>query len=234
MPEVLVAAMLAWAAGPAQVEDAEARKLYQAMADKISAAKSLKVVIEMQGTPFGQTKTADPKFKQTIWIAEGNKVRWTFEQPVKDKVDKDGLAVCDGKEIHYQSSVGKFKRKAAAAFARKLTETLAKHGCWVSIALLNDALDPEGKPFTGMVAMNFRLGKKEKLDGKDVQSVQYALRDKDGPLGEVAVCTVWVDSKTQLPVKMLMEGGNNFRVQETYGEWQLDPKLDAKLFNPPK
>jgi outer membrane lipoprotein-sorting protein len=233
MGDGLVAVLLALAAGAVQVEEAEARKLYQATADKITAAKSLKVVIEMQGTPFGQTKSADPKFKQTIWIAEGNKVRWTFEQPVKDKVDKDGLAVCDGKELHFQSSAAKLKREAATTFARKLAETLAKHGCWVSIALLNDALDPEGKPFGGMVATNFRLGKKEKLDGKDVQSLQYALRDKDGPLGEIAVCTVWLDTKTQLPLKQLLEGANSFRVQETYVEWQLDPKLDAKLFSPP-
>jgi hypothetical protein len=218
-----------------QVDDAEARKLYQAMVDKITAAKSLKVVIEMQGTPFGQSKTADPKFKQTIWIDQGgNKVRWAFEQPVKDKVDKDGLAVCDGKDLIFHSSVAKLKRQAPAQFSRKLTETLARYGCWVAIAVLNDALDPDGKPFTGMIASNFRLGKKEKVDGKEAQALQYALRDKDGPLGEIAVCNVWIDAKTQLPVKLLLEGANNFRVQETFVEWQLDAKLDAKLFSAPK
>jgi outer membrane lipoprotein-sorting protein len=231
---VLLVFLLVFLAPAVQVEDAEAKKLYQAMVDKITAAKTLKVVVEMQGTPFGETKTAAPKFKQTIWIAQGNKVRWTFEQPVKDKVDKEGLVVCDGKELSYRSSVATLKRAAAEQFSGKLTEALAKYGCWVGIAVLNDALDPDGKPYEGMVTSTFRMGKKEKLDGKEAQTFQYALRDKGGPVGEVAVCTVWLDPKTQLPLKMLLEGGNSFRVQETYVEWQLDPKLDAKLFSAPK
>src|SRR5437667_4882511 len=71
--------VLALAALSAQAQDNEAVKLHKAMVQKITAAKSLKVVIEMQGTPFGASKTEDPKFKQTIWVAEGNKVRWEFE-----------------------------------------------------------------------------------------------------------------------------------------------------------
>jgi outer membrane lipoprotein-sorting protein len=227
----LVTVLALWAG---QADETEPRKVYQAMVDKITAAKALKVSIEVQGTPFGQSKTADPKFKQTLWIDAGNKVRWAFEQPIKDKVDKDGLAVCDGKKLFFQSSAAKLNRDAADDFATRLTETFAKFGYWVSVAYLNDALDPEGKPFRGMVASTFRLGKKEKLDGREVQAIQYAVRDKGGPVSEVGVCTLWIDIKSQLPVKLLLEGPNSFRVQETYVDWQLDPKLDAKLFSAPK
>ena len=40
-----------------QGSDVEAEKLHEAMVKKITSAKTLKVVVDMQGTPFGADKT---------------------------------------------------------------------------------------------------------------------------------------------------------------------------------
>ena len=93
--------------------------------DQVLTAKTLKVVIDMQGTPFGADKTASPKFRQTLWLAEGDKVRWQFEQPKADKtgkVDKDGLALCDGKALIFHSGATKLKRDTEAGFGGKLKQ----------------------------------------------------------------------------------------------------------------
>jgi outer membrane lipoprotein-sorting protein len=230
---LVVPLLLAASVEPAQ-EGNEATKLYQAMVDKITAAKSLKVVVEMQGTPFGANKTTEPRFKQTIWIAEGNKVRWAFEQPLKDKVDSNGLAVCDGKQLFFQSALANLKRDVDAGFSAQLVDSLAKHGCWVAIARLNEAVDPQGKAFTPLVASNFKLGAKEKLGDKQVQVLTYLVREKGGRPADGGSYSIWIDTKSQLPAKVVLDGANNFRVQETYVEWQLDPKLEAKLFDAPK
>jgi outer membrane lipoprotein-sorting protein len=231
---LFMAVVLAGVASADQDPSNDAQKLYQTMVDKITAAKSLKVVVDMQGTPFGAGKSFEPTFKQTIWIADGNKLRWAFEQPIKGKVDKDGLAVCDGKQLFFQSSAANLNRAAPAGFATKVVDVIAKHGCWVAIAQLNEALDPDGKPFTPLVASNFKLGAKDKVGDKQVQVLTYLVREKGGRPADGGSYTVWIDTKTSLPAKVMLDGANNFRVQETYVDWQLDPKLDARLFDAPK
>lgn len=225
---VLVAVPWAW------TQENEAEKLYRSMVDKLSKARTVKVAVELQGTPFGQTKTANPKFKQTIWLADGNKVRWLFEQPIGDKMEKDGLAVCDGKKLAFRSSAAKLTLDADDGLASKLRESLASHGCWNAIAALNFALDPEGKAYKPIIASNFKLVGKEKVGGKDHQVLRYVVRERGGDPALGGTYTVWIDAATLLPSKMLLETAGNFRVEEAFVEWQLDGKVDARLFELPK
>jgi outer membrane lipoprotein-sorting protein len=47
---------------------------------------------------------------------------------------------------------------------------------------------------------------------------------------------LWVDTQTNLPVKLAMTGGQAgvSELTETYSEFTLDAKVDAKIFQLPK
>ena len=47
---------------------------------------------------------------------------------------------------------------------------------------------------------------------------------------------VWLDARTRLPVRLAVTGGRSDvrDVTETYGEFTVDAKVDAKSFEAPK
>jgi outer membrane lipoprotein-sorting protein len=55
--------------------------------------------------------------------------------------------------------------------------------------------------------------------------------------GKSAQMSVWIDTKTQLPLKRVVavdQDGQMFRITETYSTFAIDPKLDPKLFEIPQ
>jgi outer membrane lipoprotein-sorting protein len=86
-----------------------------------------------------------------------------------------------------------------------------------------------------MVAIrDFKAGAKEKVGTHDTQVVQYNLDlGKEGK----AKVSLWIDTKTNLPVKrelMVDDNGKNFHITETISALDVNPKLDPKLFELPK
>ena len=62
--------------------------------------------------------------------------------------------------------------------------------------------------------------------------IQYTVTEKGGGTSSVKM---WLDAKTSLPVKLAMTGlqaGIN-DITETYSEFTIDAKVDAKLFKLP-
>jgi outer membrane lipoprotein-sorting protein len=88
-------------------------------------------------------------------------------------------------------------------------------------------------------ASDFKLGKKDKVAGKEAYVVEYQLTRKGG-LGEkqeTNPVTVWIDVKTNLPVKRMItlkEGQGSFSLTETYTNIVLDQPIDDKTFALPK
>jgi hypothetical protein len=79
---------------------------------------------------------------------------------------------------------------------------------------------------------NFKFGAKEMVDQRNAQVVEYEIDLK----GKKAKASVWIDTKTQLPLKrvlMLEEMGQNVTITETYSTFIVDGKLDPKLFEIP-
>jgi len=73
---------------------------------------------------------------------------------------------------------------------------------------------------------------KEMVGKREAQVVQYQIENKI--IGNLAEASVWIDTKTQLPLKRA-EAGKKQRSTETYGVFTVDSKLDGKLFDiPPK
>jgi outer membrane lipoprotein-sorting protein len=67
---------------------------------------------------------------------------------------------------------------------------------------------------------------------RETQVVQYQIQNK--LVGNLAEMSVWIDTKTQLPLKRAeKETGKENRSTETYGVFTVDSKLDDKLFGIP-
>ena len=77
---------------------------------------------------------------------------------------------------------------------------------------------------------NFKLGVKEMVGKREAQVVQCQLQNKE--IGDLAEVTVWIDTKTQLPLKRT-EAGKTQGSTETYAVFTVDSKLDGKLFDIP-
>jgi outer membrane lipoprotein-sorting protein len=77
----------------------------------------------------------------------------------------------------------------------------------------------------------FETGTAEKVGGRDAKVVRFktsitGIRNKD------AIFTVWIDSKTLLPLKRVIvpDVTSKGSITEIYKEFTLDPKLDAAAF----
>jgi hypothetical protein len=67
---------------------------------------------------------------------------------------------------------------------------------------------------------------------REAQVVQYQIQNNK--IGNLVEMSVWIDTKTQLPLKRA-EAGKTQRSTERYGVFTVDSKLDGKLFDvPPK
>jgi hypothetical protein len=81
-----------------------------------------------------------------------------------------------------------------------------------------------------------KLGKKEPVSGVESQVIEHQITLKN--LEQPISVTVWVDVKTNLPVKRVVtlkeEGRDTITVTETYTKAVVDGKLDEKEFELPK
>lgn len=88
------------------------------------------------------------------------------------------------------------------------------------------------------VLINFELQGIEKLGGREAFKIQYMISDTALP--EPVKVTLWLDTKTKLPVMRtvlleIVDGGNtSILCAEAYTEFVLDPELDESLFMPPQ
>jgi len=77
---------------------------------------------------------------------------------------------------------------------------------------------------------NFKLGVNEMVGQREAQVVQYQIQNNI--IGNLSEMSVWIDTKTQLPLKRA-ETGKRERSTETYGVFTVNSKLDGKLFDIP-
>jgi outer membrane lipoprotein-sorting protein len=124
------------------------------------------------------------------------------------------------------------------AGAKTLT-AVARAGVFASVMLVSVARTGE-KPVEVDVneqlkLSDFKLGKKEKVGDSEAQVIDYTLTVKGEK--EPMQCSVWVDTKTNLPLKRVLrgkEGTEKATVTETYSKFTVDGKVDPKSFELPK
>ena len=218
--------VLILAAAPSRAQEGEAEKLYRAMEKKILAAKSL--VLEFNS----QVTVDDKKFtvKGTIYVAAGNKTRLELESKLFG-LGKT-LIVTNGESKYAKVMIlvfdkGPFPPKGEVLLAlitRFSAVQAAMHRNPGPKKMAASDLDKE------CPVKNFKLGVKEMVGKREAQVVQYQIGD--------VTESVWIDTKTQLPLKRTMAGKDKKTIgdlAETYSVFTVDSKLDGKLFDiPPK
>jgi outer membrane lipoprotein-sorting protein len=213
-------------------EPNEAEKLFREMEAKVTKAKSIECVYEFKIEAGGRTGSA----KGTLLIGEGNKVRvetsgeFAGMKENNTKVSDGMKGVLDVNKNSPPQSVPKWLHEAHRA-------AITRAG------LLEPAfvVQPPGQKDTEFQleskyqVADFKLGKKEQVGEQEAQVIQYTLK-ASGNRVTFAV-SVWVDTKTQLPLKRVFTGmldDQKISVSETFTKLNLDAKIDPKQFELPK
>lgn len=221
--------VLILAAAPARVQEGEAEKLYRAMAKKILAAESLALEFNSEITE-GDKKLAA---KGTIHIAAGNKTRLDLQSELFQLGGKI-LIVTNG-EARYANvgglvfGDGPFPPKGEVLLA-----LIARFGAASAAMETKIATAELDKDFP---VKNFKFGVKEMIGKREAQVVQYQIQNKI--TGDQVETSVWIDTKTQLPLKRTNAEkdakGKGLKTTETYSVFTVDSKMEGKLFEiPPK
>ncbi len=151
------------------------------------------------------------------------------------------LFVSDGKKMYASVTGRKPKnRDADKQWTDRVLASTARAGFILDVFLIDILTtdDEKPKPFDAeeeFAVSGFKLGKKETVNGVETQAVVYAVKFPvdDKP----AAATVWIDTKTNLPVKrvIVMKLGNAVITStETYAKSIVDGKIDDKEFALPK
>jgi outer membrane lipoprotein-sorting protein len=224
-------------AAPASAQDSTAEKIYRAMENKVRGAKTLQVALtaEMDSAKFKGT------MKGTVYSAQGNKGRMEMDSDVGGKSEKM-LMITDGK-VSYDKQGDKVnvdpKPKNVDQLDKMLPGFLGRCGLAGGFLFsFSGPSDPDKKqePFDidkELPIKNFKLGVKEKVGDRNAQVVDYQI----DIAGKAVKVSVWIDTQTQVPLKRVLvldEGGQTMRITETYATFNVDGKLDPKLFEIPK
>ena len=227
---VLGTILCAQADQPAQ-DSNEAEKLFRQMEEKLSKARTLECVFEGKAQPKGS-------LKGSLAFAEGNRVRveYSLEMEADRKVSATvvsdgakGVKVLNGKVPEPAFEAG---TKDVPLKPRSLRDMTLR-----SFGLAGGCVVLELSSFESKVS-GFKLGKKEKLDGRDTQIIEYEVTVEGVSVNGTSVSTsVWLDAKTTLPIKRVTSidkgAGEKFTVTETY-TITLNKDIAAKKFELPK
>jgi outer membrane lipoprotein-sorting protein len=195
--------------------------------------KTLQVQVEINGE---LDKEATMSVKGRLVVGEGDKVRLELDGEAKGN-PKRILLVSDGKKLRYENTNIPTqnldpKRQLGMAYRGSLSRAGIYYAAFAQEAPgQEDECDPE-KVFP---ISDIKLGKKEVISGREAQAIEYKLM----PLAykEPFEVTVWVDVKTNFPVKRVVthtRGDNVWTVTESYAKGTLDEKIDEKEFELPK
>jgi outer membrane lipoprotein-sorting protein len=86
-----------------------------------------------------------------------------------------------------------------------------------------------------MTLSEFKRAGEEKIGARDTQVIQYTASAK-GKGANALSMKLWLDTQTHLPARLAMTGGGSdiTDITETYHDFAIDAKVDAKLFELPK
>jgi outer membrane lipoprotein-sorting protein len=234
---LLTLALLVAAAWPAVAEENDAEKLFRVMEKKVNEAKTLKIRFDANITGADAKKW---NLKGTLVLGEGDRFRVEsegklFGEETKFTVVSDGTGA---KSFGYTKAPGQPNKdrsetekppKGAGAYFRA---ALPRNGFFVSFLNMDKRGDRSADLFE---PSDFKLAGEAKVGEQDTKVIQYTVKVK-GKDGNAPSVKLWLDAKTNLPVKLALTGGGSdiTDITETYSEFSIDAKVDAKLFELPK
>jgi outer membrane lipoprotein-sorting protein len=241
---LLAVGLLAAGLVPAALgQDKDAEKFYRGMEKKLLAAKSFEVAFDYE--------VNKRKARGELLLAPENKVRLKVAGHFEDQRKAAFEMISDGKKLKAQGVKlfiasngqpgaelgGMTEADTPKNFQKVLTGVSSRGGVWYMVFGMPYLLAAEGNldmegDRSRMQAYDFKLGEPEKVGDKDARVIRY--RFGDGSSGrDNADITLWIDAKTELPLKRVFSMPNGPRVVETY-RYNLDPKIDARAFELPK
>jgi len=218
-------------------EGNEAEKLFRKFETKLAAAEAVRIALE--GTAAGiEDVPGVLKYNGSMVFAKGNKARFEMEVEMEGKKQKANV-VSDGVKLTGDLFEGKGRLEDTP---KKLFDELIgffKHGGPVVGHVLSSSSSEGGRSIATFKASAFKVGKKEKIGKREAQVIDYTLVLENAPkeVDKVSFSErLWLDVKTNLPLKRVFTGKlkKEFTYTETYSEFTLNPRVDAKLFELPK
>jgi hypothetical protein len=217
--------------GDEAAQDGGAEKLYRVMEKKVSEAKSLQVALvgEMDSPAI------KGKVNATIYATQRNKSRMEIDLEFGGISNKQ-LFISDGKARYMkQGDTGTLDAnpKKGPEEGKLIARIGITGAMMMARAVKPGEEEPEFDFDKDAPVTNFKLGAKEKVGDSPAQVVTYQL-DFNGKSAQISV---WIDTKTQLPLKRVVAvdpDAQMFRITETYSTFALDPKLEPNLFEIPK
>ena len=219
-------------------QENEAEKLYRTMEKKIAAAKSLKVVFDLEAVSPGEIQ----KGRGSAFFGGANKARLEFELRREGAGPNTMLIVSDGRQISIREAADGAEMtgplKTPVWLNEGLPLVLARFGGFGAVAGFPDLVAKElkneiDKAFS---ATAFKLGAKEKIGQCEAQVIEYTLTlDLTREPAETGKVKLWIDVKTMLPLQRcvaldIKDGKALHSMTEVYTDFVLNPPLDDKLF----
>ncbi|MBO0698375.1 MAG: hypothetical protein J2P46_08280 [Zavarzinella sp.] len=224
------------AAGPAAPPpSAEADLLRRDMDAAITAAKALRIDFEIRNDSPDKREQV---LKGSLILGDRNRVRFVQAGWLT------ATAVSDGRRTVTVGPDGRRTRETPAWFNENLKSWLGRGGTYVSTSKAFDLLDrphtDRPGPVDGPRVADAKVLADEKTSGVKCRVVEYDLtwiEHPAAPAPETVRVRVWIDPETNLPVRRRMSvpvGDQADTYTATHTKFELNPKLDDKLFELPK
>lgn len=205
---LLTLALLALGSGPVAAQENEAEKLFRRLEQRVRTAKTLQLRFDATITGADAKKW---NVAGSLILGEGDKLRVDSEGKVFGEEFKltqvsDGT---DMKSFGYTKAPGKLKQdktkteKPPTGAGAYLRESLPSDGFFLSFL----SMDRRAELPPGLFKMSdFKLAGEEKIGEQNTRLIQYTLTAKGDT--NVVSMKIWLDAKTNLPVKLAMTGGH--------------------------
>lgn len=231
----------------AHAQEKDAEKLFRDMEKKIKDAKAFEVVFTYQL----EGKTT----KGSLLLTNDNKTRLRLNGPfyfgVKNKAKFE--LVSDGKQFKTKGARlvvgsngqagfdvdGQSEGKIGKRFHALHAVIFSRGGMGFTVLGLpyfvetQEDIDPD-KEASKMTVYDFKFGAAEKVGERQAKVLHY--RFGKGGKGDAEI-TLWIDAESGLPLKRVFfneSGVFEGRITEMYSVFNLNPKIDAKVFELPK
>jgi outer membrane lipoprotein-sorting protein len=218
----------------AQAQANAAEKLYRAMEKTITEAKAFKVAVAIE---TGRDAKRPCSFRGSLLLTKDNKARLKVSGVDFGEARRWEM-VSNGKQVKlrpFDIGVSEvFKKEATLATPRTLHSHLARRVSCLGVypnlpRMAASILVPDG-PDEKLEIGGFKAGAAEKVGGRDAKVVRFKM-NLGGIKDDDAAFTVWIDTKTLLPLKrVIVLDRRSAAITEIYRGFTLDPKIDAGAF----
>jgi hypothetical protein len=208
-------------------------KLVAEMEKKLTEAKTLRVAFEAEHSAEGKGDFG--LFKGILTVAEGNKVHLDGAFWNDGKATDRWKVVSDGTNL---KSEGVYKVNKPAS--KKLTHdyrSCLSHGGFLMVAFYLSSVKPK-EIWPTFKASDCKLERQENIGKRKANVVSCKLTPtvKADFAGKVFAETLWLDAETSLPLRRSVTVSRDGKIStftESYSTFDLNPKVEAKLFELP-